>query len=246
MTIKASSSSRVEEIWDVLREEILRGQYRPGERLPSERDLAARFGANRGAVREALKKLEQIGIADITPGGVRVVPVEDATLDVLGYILSQHEFPDPALIGQVFEVLGALMSMSARTAVRAASDEQLEQMRERVAALMAVQDNREREAELWAELGRQFTEANNNLVLRLILNGLKTQFVGRLKASTESDVRLDAERNRQILETLADQLVRRDADAVAAAISDHFEHIRETVLAALSRLSDTNRSISHG
>ncbi|NCF80731.1 MAG: GntR family transcriptional regulator [Proteobacteria bacterium] len=33
------------------RSEILRGQYRPGERLPSERDLAARFEANRGPVR---------------------------------------------------------------------------------------------------------------------------------------------------------------------------------------------------
>ena len=54
--------TRHEEISDALARDILRGRYRVGERLPSERDLAARFGANRGAAREAVKKLEQMGI----------------------------------------------------------------------------------------------------------------------------------------------------------------------------------------
>ena len=246
MTLKSNTPSRAEEISDVLREEILRGQYRAGERLPSERDLAARFGANRGAVREALKKLEQMGIADITPGGVRVVPVEEATLDVLGYIVSQNEYPDPALIGQLFEVLGTLMSMSARTAVEAATDAEIEQMRESVVELQKTEINREREGELWTQLGKQFTETNNNLVLRLILNGLKTQFVGRLKPRPDTDVRLDAERNRNILERLEKNLVARNAEAVAVDINDHFQHVRETVMGALTRISENTRSISHG
>ena len=44
-------------IADALIEDILSGHYRVGERLPSERDLAVRFEANRGAVREAMKQL---------------------------------------------------------------------------------------------------------------------------------------------------------------------------------------------
>ena len=39
-----------------LRDAILRGQYRCGERLPSERDLAQRFGVHRSTVREAFSK----------------------------------------------------------------------------------------------------------------------------------------------------------------------------------------------
>ena len=66
------SQSKAEEITDILREEILRGQYRAGERLPSERDLSARFEANRGAVREAVKKLEQLGIVDVKPAAVNL------------------------------------------------------------------------------------------------------------------------------------------------------------------------------
>jgi DNA-binding FadR family transcriptional regulator len=61
------STRKHEEIADSLTRDILVGQYRTGERLPSERDLAARFDANRGAVREAMKKLEQLGIACVSP-----------------------------------------------------------------------------------------------------------------------------------------------------------------------------------
>ena len=86
--------SKTGEITQVLRDEILRGQYRPGERLPSERDVAARFETSRGTVREAYKKLEQLGIVSIQPGGARVVPVQDCTLDVLGPLLDLNEVPD--------------------------------------------------------------------------------------------------------------------------------------------------------
>ena len=48
------TNTKSHEIADILRTEILRQQYRSGERMPSERDLAASFDTSRGAVREAL------------------------------------------------------------------------------------------------------------------------------------------------------------------------------------------------
>ncbi|MDZ7686017.1 MAG: GntR family transcriptional regulator [Gammaproteobacteria bacterium] len=243
--MNTSNSSRVEEIWTVLREEILRGQYRPGERLPSERELAVRFGANRGAVREALKKLEQIGIADITPGGVRVVPVEEATLDVLGYVLDLDEIPDPTLIRHVLEVLGALMSMSARTAIEAASDDEIDAMRSIVQELRDNGGDSERDGELWKSLGHTFTQVNDNLVLRLILNGLKTQFVGRM-GPPDPDVRLDQDRNRPILDRIDAGMEARDPEDVADAVEDHFRLIRDVAVSALTHANDNSRSVSNG
>ena len=78
--------SKHEEIAAGLIQDILTGRYRVGERLPSERDLASRFDANRGSVREAMKKLEQIGLADVQPGGARVKNKEEASLEVIGQI----------------------------------------------------------------------------------------------------------------------------------------------------------------
>lgn len=236
--------SRVGEITATLRDEILTGQYRAGERLPSERDLAARFESNRGAVREALKKLEQMGIADITPGGVRVVPVEDATLDVLGYIMDLQEMPDPVLVGQVFEVLGALMSMSARTAIRSADDAQVAEIMAVVERLIADDRDPERNQQNWKELGRLFTSINNNLVLRLILNGLKTQFVGRLEAAGP-EIDLDRDKNREILKEMAAGLRARDSRRVAEAIDSHFGLLRTTVTTALAAATINERSVSH-
>ena len=56
---------RVEE---VLASEIARGDYRPGDRLPSEDELLARFGVSRITVRRAVQNLTQRGIVEIQRG----------------------------------------------------------------------------------------------------------------------------------------------------------------------------------
>src|SRR4051812_15788037 len=52
-----------------LRRDILGGRLAAGEALPSERRLAEEHDANRHAVREALKRLEQAGLISISQGG---------------------------------------------------------------------------------------------------------------------------------------------------------------------------------
>ncbi len=49
-------------IHDTLSEDISRGQYRPGDQLPTEAQLAERFGVNRHTVRRALAQLSDTGI----------------------------------------------------------------------------------------------------------------------------------------------------------------------------------------
>ena len=51
-----------------LRAAILAGDLAPGEALPAERALAERFGVNRHAVREALKRLQQAAPGPRRPG----------------------------------------------------------------------------------------------------------------------------------------------------------------------------------
>ncbi|MFT5563176.1 MAG: GntR family transcriptional repressor for pyruvate dehydrogenase complex [Sulfitobacter sp.] len=226
--------SKVEDITAILRDEILRGQYRPGERLPSERDLAARFETSRGGIREALKKLEQLGIAIITPGGVRVVPVEEASLSVLGHLVDLQEVPDPEMIGHLFEVLGALISMAARTAIDRATPAELQQMQDIVMHLADHPENAEQQHQGWRELGTLFAQVSNNLVLRLILNGLKTHFINRLEVRPELEVEVDFEQQKDTLNKLSNGLATRDSRRVASTIIEHFDVINARIQGALN------------
>jgi GntR family transcriptional regulator, phosphonate transport system regulatory protein len=65
-------------IADTLRSEIAGGQYRPGGKLPTELDLAARFGVNRHTVRHALGSLAEDGILHTRRGSGAFVALKPA------------------------------------------------------------------------------------------------------------------------------------------------------------------------
>src|SRR5690348_9206426 len=56
-------------VFEQLRDEILSGRLTPNEALPAERTLTEVLGVNRQAVREALKRLHQAGLVEISHGG---------------------------------------------------------------------------------------------------------------------------------------------------------------------------------
>jgi len=53
---------------DTLLSRIVRGVWKPGERLPSERQLSEQLGMSRASVREAIRSLEAMGLIDVRHG----------------------------------------------------------------------------------------------------------------------------------------------------------------------------------
>lgn len=79
------SVGRISEIIvDQIRLLIRRGQLRPGDRLPPERDLCERFGVSRVTVREALRMLESSGLVEIRVGARGGAFVTAPTSDRVG------------------------------------------------------------------------------------------------------------------------------------------------------------------
>lgn len=63
------SSGRISaRIVDQIQSAIRTGQLKPGDRLPAERELAARFGVSRVTVRDALRSLEVLDLVEIKVG----------------------------------------------------------------------------------------------------------------------------------------------------------------------------------
>src|SRR5919205_3920578 len=83
---RASVSDRV---FSVLCEHIVSGRYTPGEKLPTQRTLAADLGVNMSPVREAVKRLEQLRLVEVRQGDAMRVADWRATggLDVLAPLL---------------------------------------------------------------------------------------------------------------------------------------------------------------
>ncbi len=52
---------------------INRGELRPGDSLPSERDLTERLGVSRGVLSQAFRVLEEEGVIQVRPGSGRLV-----------------------------------------------------------------------------------------------------------------------------------------------------------------------------
>lgn len=72
-----------------IRGEILSGAYVPGDLLAPERELASQFGVNRTTVREALSRLEHLGLVERRQGvGCRVLDYRHtASVDLLPHLL---------------------------------------------------------------------------------------------------------------------------------------------------------------
>ncbi|NOX38982.1 MAG: FCD domain-containing protein [Alphaproteobacteria bacterium] len=144
---------------------ILRGILRPGERFPSERDLAARLGVSRPSLRDALNTLEQQDLLTTRPGaGVFVADfLGSAFAAPLMRLFATH---DEALFDYL-TFRRDLEGLAAARAAHLASDTDLKT----IATIFAKMERASRlgdpenEAKLDAEFHLSIIEASHNVVM---------------------------------------------------------------------------------
>ncbi|MCW8195999.1 FadR family transcriptional regulator [Proteobacteria bacterium 005FR1] len=223
-----SSITRSHEIAAVLRTEILRKQYRPGERLPSERDLAGRFQTTRGAIREALKQLEQLGIIDIQPGGVRVLPKEEASLEILSHLM-ELEGPKPKMADDFLQVFEVLCVLSAKRSIAVADEDRLSFIQEQIMKMKADPGSKELMRECWTALSSCFLAITDNLVMRLIINGLKGQLAVAM-SGVQTNHPVDVKRMTKILNGMNRAVKTRNPEMMGSFVGQYFEWVREVTI----------------
>lgn len=64
-----SEDTKIDELVQELRNQIIQGKYAAGQRLPSEREITEEFNVSRQTVRNALARLQTEGLVDIVPRG---------------------------------------------------------------------------------------------------------------------------------------------------------------------------------
>jgi len=175
MPIKAVEPQRLyRRIAEQIARLIRRGEYRPGERLPPERDLARQLEVSRPSVREALIALEVEGYVEVRVGsGVYVTQQRPA---------ARSFDPLPGDSGP-FELISARRLLESECAALAARQASPAQIRRMKAALTAMERDRRRSV-MPLDNDRRFhieiAEASGNSALALAVRTLWDQRTGPL------------------------------------------------------------------
>ena len=227
-----STTSVSYEIAGQLRKEIVGGRYQAGDRMASERDLAARFSVSRGAIREALSQLEQQGIIEIQPGGARVKPLEEASLAVLGPLLTLEEVPDPELVDQFLEIFSVLTALTVKGAVEQANTEQMNRLQEMLVSIADSVDDFASMQPHWQAMLDFMAGIDNNLVARLIGNDLKAQILGPMLQLNLRPA-LSSKAGPELVKTLRLAFRQQSGSLAAGAFETYFDQLRGAMRVAL-------------
>src|SRR3954469_24849720 len=122
-------------VFDFLREQLLEGAIRSGDRLLPERELALQLGVSRPIVREALRGLSMMGVVEIRERVGTVVRQPDVSVlgDVFAFSLAQV----PDAIDDVMQARIALECQAIRLACQRATTADIERMRGALDAIEA-------------------------------------------------------------------------------------------------------------
>jgi GntR family transcriptional regulator, transcriptional repressor for pyruvate dehydrogenase complex len=171
-------------VFSRLREAILSGHYLPGERLPTQRALAADFEVNMASVREALKRLEQLRLVEVRHGdATRVLDWRRSggleALVLQGSVV-QGSVED-SFLRDLFEARRLLLVEAARLAAERRSEEQAASLRELADGVAMAGDDGAALLADWAFMAA-LVEAAGNLVFQLIMNSVRELYVPRAEA----------------------------------------------------------------
>ena len=168
-------------VFDQLANQILSQRLPAGQPLPSERELAKAFGVNRGAVREALKRLSQTGLIEQRQGGGTTVLDfrQRASLDLLPRLLfSAGAEPNLLVARAIMEMRAALAPDIARLCAARAEPALVEELRAVILAMReaAAPEDLDRLQTLNLELWELLVRGSDNIAYRLAFNTLRQTY----------------------------------------------------------------------
>ena len=220
---RPSASQRVAERLVSL---ISSGNIAPGDKLPSENELAKALQVSRPVVREALRGLAMMGIvASRQGGGCYVTDLKPQRLMApLSFALSLQDYS----IDSLFRARHIIDTGVAGDAARNATEAQVATLKELVEAGYKLVDDPIGFRVMDAEFHALVAAAANNDFLEKVCSSLYSLAIEqRRKASAKPGVlKRSARDHAEIVEAI----IARDPDAASAAMGRHVENIRKSTL----------------
>ncbi|MBT9477029.1 FadR/GntR family transcriptional regulator [Polaromonas sp.] len=218
----------VSEIVENLAASIRTGQMKPGEKLPTEAEIMARFDVSRTVVRESLSRLQASGLVETRHGiGTFVLPPQEAG----NFKITAEDF---ATVADVISVLELRISLETEAAGLAAQRRTPENLVALEAALHAFHDSISRDSDAVPpdfQFHMEVARATGNRHFADLMTYLGTMIIPRTRVNTAHSApegrlnylqRVNSE-HESIFIAIRDQ----DAEAARAAMRTHLSNSRE-------------------
>jgi GntR family transcriptional repressor for pyruvate dehydrogenase complex len=221
---------------DRLVQDITAGGLKPGDRLPPEPELAARFGVSRPTLRQALKSLEAAGLLTSCPRRGTVLAASSP--GALGPLLGAHLALADISLAEVAEARAAIEEALAGLAAERRTEGDLAAMRQ------AIRNEEEARGDLAACVAaeRRFhgaiVDAAHNPVLSAFRDLVLSYFNRVRPASAPGTVEAAAERTLRGHREICEAIGERSAEQSAAAMR---RHLAPTLAAGVSGESGEGR-----
>src|SRR5947209_1026971 len=166
-----------DQVFRSLLEALLAGRYEAGEKLPTQRALAADLGVTMGSLREALKRLEQMGLVEARQGDAMRVRDwrEHGGLDVIAHLLFRSGGLDAGVLADVLEARGLMLRELAALAAERRDDAQARRLGELAEQVAGAPDAAAAQLVDFAFF-TELAQAAGNLVFVLVLNSIRALY----------------------------------------------------------------------
>jgi GntR family transcriptional repressor for pyruvate dehydrogenase complex len=223
------------EVAQVLLTYLVRGDYKPGQRLPSERALAETLGVGRSVIREALKSLTLLGLIQVRPGDGTYL--QDRGSDFLpasfewGLLLGDRQIEGVIEARRELEVVLAGLAAERRT------DTHVDELRHLLAGMKSAVD---RTAFVEADVAfhLKIAEAARNPILQQMLSSTQSLLRAWVLRVVESQG--DTEPSYREHTPVFAAIKEKDPEAAKAAIRTHLQKAGHRLTSALSNQGSTD------
>jgi GntR family transcriptional regulator, transcriptional repressor for pyruvate dehydrogenase complex len=203
------------------------GQHQPGERLPAISDMARQFGVGSPTLREALKKLETVGVVDIRHGSGVYVGRSPESLVITNPVIEARA--TKKLLVDLIEARIPIESQTVALAAVNGTDEHLDEMDRLLTRAGRSFDDSTLLTQVNLSFHRQIALASGNVVMHQILDVLSNLFRNEQRLILDIHGRHEDDHREHV--EIYEALRARDATIAIERMRSHLERVRDTLLA---------------
>jgi GntR family transcriptional repressor for pyruvate dehydrogenase complex len=216
-----------EEIVAQLKESILLGHFKTGNKLPAERDLAEQFQASRVVIREALRKLENSGFIVTRQGATGGAYVTDLTFEHLADAFLDLFLAEKISIPEMHQVRILVEPKVARLAALKVTPEYIQRLKDALEAEELPISSLSEDVEGKQKVHLILAEMCGNRFLEALVGSL-TRLTRRAVEAVEADPHYMHPPG--LHSPIVEAVLKRDSEAAGAAMEKHIIEFGENLI----------------